>query len=84
METSISNLFRTRPIPSLEGHNRKHPVARAMKKIPNEAYLGFAVACCGAATGLALTGKTKAAIVLCAWAPTAILAGLYARHKLES
>lgn len=83
METSISNLFRTRPIPSLEG-DKRHAIARAMKKVPSEAYLGLAVACCGAATGLALTGKTKAALIVCAWAPTAILTGLYLRHKLES
>jgi hypothetical protein len=82
MDTSVTHLFRKRALPALETGTKT--VARSLSKVPSEAYLAFGLACCGAATGLALSGKTKAAIVLTAWAPTALLVGMYARHKMES
>ncbi len=81
MESTISHLFRKRVMPTLDKGTK--PVVKAMHKVPSEAYLAAGVACCCAATSLALAGKTKAAIICATWAPVTLLVGIYIKHKFE-
>jgi hypothetical protein len=81
MQSTISRLYRTRVAPTLDKTTK--PVMNALEKIPSEAYVATGVACCCAATALALSGKTKAAIVCATWAPMTLLVGLYLKHRFE-
>ena len=81
MESTISHLFRKRVMATLD--KGAQPVVKAMDKVPSEAYLAVGIACCCAATSLALAGKTKAAIVCATWAPMTLLIGIFIKHKFD-